>query len=1098
MKKQNIPIHAIVDASLDATICCDESGWITLWNPASERLFGYSAKEVLGQSVGMLMSPADRKRHDADLAHFVKTGEPRLSGKTIEVSGVRKDGIAVPIEVTLSPARIDDRWFFTAILRDITDRKKVKEKLEASEARFRSLTENAADMIYRMSLPDGKYEYVSPASVNVFGYKPEQFYQHPLFIKTLMHPEWRPYFDEEWRCLLLGKLPPTYEYQIITRSGDTKWIHQRNVLVTDEEGNPVAIEGIVTDITELKTVAMKLMNRESQYRQLTRHLNAGLVVHDSDTSIVFMNEVALQLLGLSQKQRVGVKTDSPLWSFIREDGSMMPENEYPVNIVFSTKEPLKDYVLGITISEKREPNWVLCNAFPSLNYKGGKQVVVTFIDISERKLAEDKIQKERDVAQEYLNTASVLMLVVNKDQSVALANKKACEVLGYPEAEILGKNWFDNFLPEECQDTVKVAFEKLISGNTEPVEFFENPIFTKEGGKRIIAWHNSVIRDEQGYIIAVISSGDDITERKQIEMALEQNETQLRTLIETLPDLVWLKDKEGVFLLCNPRFEALLGAKEAEILGKTDYDFLDKEMAGFFQKNDRLAMDAGKPSINEEAITFASDGHREILETIKTPMFDSDGGLIGILGIARDITERKQSEIALQESEERFRNIFSQTFQFAGIMTLDGTLTAANQKSINFIGVHENDVIGRKVWDTPWWKHSEELQQWLRVSISRAARGELVRREVTHYSISGVLHYFDFSLKAAVDEDGKAQYLIAESRDITEHKQIELSLMESESTQRIIFEKAQDGMVLLDPENKTLHMVNQRMCEVLGYSKVELLSMSIADIIPADRLQYGYDQLDLFLREEITIVESMPIKKCDGTVFYADISASDITLKGREYLLAIVHDVTEKLKSQEKLAESADALRKSLYGTIDVVSKAVEVRDPYTAGHEKRVAMLACAISEEMELTENQIEAIRLGATIHDIGKIQTPSEILSKPTQLTKVEFELIKMHATTGFEILKHIEFPWPIAEIAHQHHERKDGTGYPQGLKGDQICLESRIVAVADVVEAISSHRPYRPSLGIDVALDEIKTNRGKYYEPVVVDACLKLFSEKSFSF
>jgi putative nucleotidyltransferase with HDIG domain len=162
------------------------------------------------------------------------------------------------------------------------------------------------------------------------------------------------------------------------------------------------------------------------------------------------------------------------------------------------------------------------------------------------------------------------------------------------------------------------------------------------------------------------------------------------------------------------------------------------------------------------------------------------------------------------------------------------------------------------------------------------------------------------------------------------------------------------------------------------------------------------------------------------------------------------------------------------------------------------VSQLSRAIAQEMGLDRERIDGLRLGASIHDIGKIYLPAEILSKPVKLTDLEYELVKSHTQVGYDILKGIEFPWPVAEMAYQHHERLDGSGYPQGLKDDEICLEARIAAVADVVEAISGYRPYRPALGIDAALEEITKHRGVLYDPVVVDTCLKLFREKSFDF
>ena len=193
----------------------------------------------------------------------------------------------------------------------------------------------------------------------------------------------------------------------------------------------------------------------------------------------------------------------------------------------------------------------------------------------------------------------------------------------------------------------------------------------------------------------------------------------------------------------------------------------------------------------------------------------------------------------------------------------------------------------------------------------------------------------------------------------------------------------------------------------------------------------------------------------------------------------------------------AQILRHSLEQSIHAIADTVEARDPYTAGHQRRVAELAVAIAREMGLTEEKTHGIRLGASIHDLGKIQVPAEILSKPGKLTEVEFMLIKLHPQAGYDILKDIKFPWPIADIVHQHHEKMDGSGYPQGLKNDQILLESRILAVADVTEAMASHRPYRPAQGIDIALHEIKRGRGRVYDPTVADACLKLFHEGKFT-
>ena len=202
-------------------------------------------------------------------------------------------------------------------------------------------------------------------------------------------------------------------------------------------------------------------------------------------------------------------------------------------------------------------------------------------------------------------------------------------------------------------------------------------------------------------------------------------------------------------------------------------------------------------------------------------------------------------------------------------------------------------------------------------------------------------------------------------------------------------------------------------------------------------------------------------------------------------------DITERKQAEKKL-------KKSMEATIQTMSKIIESRDPYTAGHQQRVCQLATHIAKELGLPKDKIEGIRIASLIHDIGKIGLPTEILSKPTKLSDMEFDLIKSHSRIGYDILKSIEFHWPIAQIILQHHEKVNGSGYPRRLKGEEILLEAKIICVADVVEAMSSHRPYRPALGIDKALEEISKNKGILYDPEVVDACIKLFKEKGFKF
>jgi PAS domain S-box-containing protein/putative nucleotidyltransferase with HDIG domain len=291
-----------------------------------------------------------------------------------------------------------------------------------------------------------------------------------------------------------------------------------------------------------------------------------------------------------------------------------------------------------------------------------------------------------------------------------------------------------------------------------------------------------------------------------------------------------------------------------------------------------------------------------------------------------------------------------------------------------------------------------------------------------------------------------------------------------------------------------------------GYTLDEIKNLSLREILTEEYFKKMVDTFKTELPKAFAAPPpsvhkyslEMQARHKSGRLLWIDNTLSFIRdEKGNPSLiLGETIDITERKQAEEKLQHTLNSLRKAVGTTIQVLVSALESRDPYTAGHQSRSADLARTIATEMGLDQDRIEGIRMAGIIHDIGKLAIPAEILSKPSKLTNVEFSLIKEHSKIGYEMLKDVESPWPLAQIVHQHHERMDGTGYPNKLKGDEIILEARIMAVADVVEAIASHRPYRASLGIEAALEEIRKNKGILYDDVVADACLRIFWEKGY--
>ncbi len=436
------------------------------------------------------------------------------------------------------------------------------------------------------------------------------------------------------------------------------------------------------------------------------------------------------------------------------------------------------------------------------------------------------------------------------------------------------------------------------------------------------------------------------------------------------------------------------------------------------------------------------------------------------------------------EKEERYRDILENIHDGCFELDLAGNFTFFNNSVCRILGYSSEELMGmnyRHYTDKETTKKVFQVfNQAYRTGESDEGFDWLIIRK------DGAKRYIEASVSLRKDISNAPMGFRCIVRDTTDRK-----LMEERY--RSIFENAQEGIYQSTPEGRFI-IANQSMARILGYDSPEDLVAGMTDIAhqlyvdPEERKnvigiieQYGFAR-----NREVQFYRK------DGSIIWASRTMQVVRdEKGQTlYYEGIVEDITER-------KESIERLRNALGGTVQALASMAESRDPYTAGHQRSVSNLTRAIAAEMDLPIDRIEGLRVAAIIHDIGKISVPADILNKPGKLTNIEFSLIKAHSQCGYDILKDINFPWPVARMVIEHHERMDGSGYPQNLNGEDILLESRILGIADVVEAISSHRPYRPALGIDIALDEISRNRGILYDANVVDACLRLFHEKDFT-
>ncbi len=468
------------------------------------------------------------------------------------------------------------------------------------------------------------------------------------------------------------------------------------------------------------------------------------------------------------------------------------------------------------------------------------------------------------------------------------------------------------------------------------------------------------------------------------------------------------------------------------------------------------------------------------------------------VAIKREIVEakirrdKKNTEEMLKRSEENFRHSLDESPLGIRIVSSDGELLYANREILKMYS-YENI---EEMKSTP---HKERYTAGTfaeyETRLAMRKRNEYVppNYEISIIRKDGTIRNLEVFRKQVL-WNGKPQFQ-ALYIDITERKQAEKNLRESEKRYRLVVENANEAILIT--HDMKIVFANTVAINNTGYSMEELTSMDFTDLIHPDDVNMVRDyHLKRLKGDEVPSVYSFRIISCDKSVKWVELNTTVIEWEKKHATLNFLKDITVSKQLEEERVHSFLKIKKTLDATVSAIATMVETRDPYTTGHQKRVSILARNIAEEMGLSKDTIEFIETAAIIHDIGKLSVPSEILSKPTRLTTLEFELIKTHSQSGYNILKDIEFPWPVAIAILQHHERMNGSGYPQKLQGKDILMESRILAVADVVEAISSHRPYRPTLGIDFALDEITKNKSVLYDADVVDACLRLFREKNF--
>jgi PAS domain S-box-containing protein/putative nucleotidyltransferase with HDIG domain len=658
-------------------------------------------------------------------------------------------------------------------------------------------------------------------------------------------------------------------------------------------------------------------------------------------------------------------------------------------------------------------------------------------------------------------------------------NAATVEAVGIPRDQLLGSDFADCFAePEKARAAYrKVLEEGLLS---------DYPLALRHlsGALAEVEYNATVYRDASGELRAVFAAARDPAEAQESRLQV----ARLAALAVASHDATYTRDLEGTITSWNSAAEVLYDYAADEAIGSNGTILMPPGREGETQELIKRML-RGDRDLGFETQRLRKDGSLLDLALTTFPVRDAAGEITAISIVAHDISRRVRAKRELRESEAKYSAAFHACPDLMDLSRLgDGTLLEVNEGFTQLLGYTRAEAIGKTTSELAIWADPADRAAFVASLVDSGQTGEL---ETTLRRKDGTLIACITSART-VEVQGEA-CVLSVIHDISARKRAADALRESEARYRGYVDNAPHGVFVSDEQGRYLE-VNKAAAELTGYAPEELMQLSIADVVAPQSHEWGQQHFARVVRTGRASGSGVFLRK-DGTSFPARVDA--VRLAATRYLGFII-DITEQQRATVELEASAAQVKQSLTATVAALGATTELRDPYTAGHQRRVAELAGAIAAGLGWDAARIEIATTAALLHDVGKIIVPAEILSRPGRLSELEMQIIRGHAAASAALIAGIEFGGPVAAIVNQHHERLDGSGYPQGLTGENILPEARILAVADVVEAMSSHRPYRPALSMEVALAEVRKYVGERYDADIVTVCGRLVEEQGFQF
>lgn len=786
-----------------------------------------------------------------------------------------------------------------ACLRMALYRFETEKKLRESEERYFRLTENARDMIFRISIVNGIYEYVNKASFDLTGYTPQEFYSTPMLIEKIIHPDWRNYFRVLWEEIKEGSVPEIFEYQIITKAGETRWLNQRNVVIKNDSDIPAALEGIVTDVTDRKKTEALLRKQSEEYRLILDSMPAMVLVKNYDNRLMKVNKLAAVKKGVKIEEMEGKFSEE----FYNDDSGETLKMEREIMISGIPRlNSVEIYTNGTP-----EKKWAKVDRFPYRNEKGEITGVIVFSqDITDQKNAEDELKKIEAKNTAILNALPDLIFKTDSEGTVLEYKANEAE-LNIAPADFMGKKVHD-FLPPHLADEAMLNIKKTLE--TGKIQIYE---YKREAGDKNIEYEIRYIKSGDNEVIALVR---DITERKQFEVKLRESEARYRNLTDNAPVcLTRLLVKERIYEFANAEFVKQSGFTLEEFNSLTDEqlnDLIHPDDRDSVLKEYSAWAKEGCPGIKHISYRFSNKGGRLIwLDTYHYADYDTAGKIYAVNQIYIDVTEQKKSEYALKLSEEKFRSLADTTHAVMFIYQ-DDKFVYGNSNAEILTGYSLNELYKMNFWDIihPAFREASKMR-----GIARQ-NGEDVpsRSELKIIGKNGNEKWIDFS--GSMFEFNGRPAVLGTAIDITDRKKTDEILKDSEEKYRNLSQNAPVAVTRLSVDNYKYEFVNDEFIRQSGYTMDEINALPnniLSELIHDDDRQRVLSEYNNWLTngcKGVNFIEYKVINRNNVLLWLNSYLYAEFDSAGKPKIInQICIDVTDRKISAELVKQSEEKFR---------------------------------------------------------------------------------------------------------------------------------------------------------------------------------------------